>query len=221
MLWVLLIAFFSAGLSSKMPPDFPFIGTETSDFRKKREKDWTSGQSEEGGRTVSWEPWAESGLLNFTLERIHNCFQFKMGVTQITVPPSAKTQSTACTTPPQAQPSPRSREPKPWHHHHQWLSLRLPRTPVYSFFFSDVIYHKPIFQDCDASFHSLSLVSFSLSRLCFQSDVVCVDLLLFFIVVCCQAVKTWWQAWEVQRAAVVNWCRGERACEFYQFKQHL
>ncbi len=93
MLWV-LIAFFSGGRSSKLPPDFPFIGTETSDFRKEREKEWTSGRSEEGGRTVSWEPWAESGLLNFTLERIHNCFQFEMGVTQITVPLSAKTQST-------------------------------------------------------------------------------------------------------------------------------
>jgi len=56
MLRVLLIAFFSDGLSSKLPPDFPFIGTETSDFRKEREKEWTSGQSEEGGWTVSWEP---------------------------------------------------------------------------------------------------------------------------------------------------------------------
>ncbi len=99
MLWV-LIAFFSGGRSSKLPPDFPFIGTETSDFRKEREKEWTSGRSEEGGRTVSWEPWAESGLLNFTLERIHNCFQFEMGVTQITVPLSAKTQSTPPPDPP-------------------------------------------------------------------------------------------------------------------------
>lgn len=153
---------FQCRRSSKLPPDFPFIGTETGDFRKEREKEWTSGWSKEGGRTVSWEPWAESGLLNFTLKRIHNCFQFEMGVTQITVP--LPPRPNPWPPPPrrcaQARPSPRSREPKPWHHH-QWLSLTLPLTPVHSFFFFYVIYHNLVFSNCDMSFHSLSLVSFS------------------------------------------------------------
>ncbi|KAK2881153.1 hypothetical protein Q8A67_018421 [Cirrhinus molitorella] len=82
-----LIAFFSADRSSKLPPDFPFIGTEASDFSQEREKEWSLGQSKEGGRTVSWEP-----------------------------PPSTEAQSMDQPPPKhcaQAQPSPRSGEPKP------------------------------------------------------------------------------------------------------------
>lgn len=76
---LLSFAFFRAVRPSEMPPDFPFIGTETDDGRTERErkrKGCESGKREEGGRLVSWELRVESGLQSFTLQRIHNCFQF-------------------------------------------------------------------------------------------------------------------------------------------------
>lgn len=124
MLWVLLIAFFSADHSSKMPPDFPFIGTETSDFSEGT-REWADIGTERGGRsncvvgTMSWvwiaklHPPENSQLLSIW-DGGHSNYS----------PPSAKIQSTgppplSCT---QAHPTTRSGEPKPWHHH-QWLSL--------------------------------------------------------------------------------------------------
>lgn len=166
-------------------------------FRKERENERTSGQREGGGRTVSWEPWAESGLLNFTLQRIHNCFQFEMGVTQITVP-----------LPPRSNP----RVPPPFKlhsgpsHYTLWRAKAMTSSPVafsnpvHSFLFFCAIYHNLVIK----RLFSVFLQCHSLSLLCFESFGVCIGLLVFFIEVCCQALKMWWQAWEVQRAAVVQ-----------------
>lgn len=81
------LAFFSADCPSQMPPDFPFIGTYCRLLMvEQNKKDKESGKWEEGGRSVSWELLAESGLQMLCPPEDSQLLSILDGVTQITVP---------------------------------------------------------------------------------------------------------------------------------------